>query len=85
LQPVPLCRLRATRQTRNESSSAAFATPAWAAKFFIVQNVKTKRCTIVDRKPVVTTETVIVGNGKVYTTRAEAETGLKTVKICTTN
>ena len=31
-----------------------------------------------------TTETTVVGNG-MYKTRVEAETGMKTVKVCTTN
>jgi hypothetical protein len=61
---------------------AAFVTPALAAEFYVVQDVKTKKCTIVDKKPTMS-ETVVVGDGKVYTTRAEAETGMKTVKVCT--
>jgi hypothetical protein len=62
----------------------AFVTPALAAdEFYVVQDVKTKKCTIVDKKPT-TTETTVVGNG-VYKTRVEAETGMKTVKVCTSN
>jgi hypothetical protein len=49
-----------------------------------VQDVKTKKCTIVDKKPTATTETTVVSNG-VYKTRVEAETGMKSVKVCTTN
>jgi hypothetical protein len=63
----------------------AFVTPALAAdEFWVVQDVKTKKCTIVDKKPM-TTETTVVGDGKVFKTRTEAETGMKTVKVCTTN
>jgi hypothetical protein len=63
---------------------AAFVTPALAAdEFYVVQDVKTKKCTIVDKRPT-TTETTVVGNG-MYKTRVEAETGMKTVKVCTTN
>ena len=63
---------------------SAFVTPALAAdEFYVVQDVKTKKCTIVDKKPT-TTETTVVGNG-VYKTRVEAETGMKSVKVCTTN
>jgi hypothetical protein len=63
---------------------AAFVTPALAAdEFYVVQDVKTKKCTIVDKKPT-TTETTVVGNG-MYKTRVEAETGMKSVKVCTTN
>jgi hypothetical protein len=62
----------------------AIAVPAFAAEFFIVQDTKSKKCTIVDQRPVTTT-TVVVGDGKVFKTRAEAETAIKTVKVCTTN
>ena len=65
---------------------SAFVTTAVAqtASFYVVQDVKTKKCTIVDQKPT-TTETVVVGDGAVFKTRTEAETGMKTVKVCTTN
>jgi hypothetical protein len=63
----------------------AFAMPALAAdEFYVVQDVKTKKCTIVDKKPTTTTETTVVGSG-MYKTRVEAETGMKSVKVCTTN
>ena len=62
----------------------AFVSPALAAdEFYVVQDVKTKKCTIVDKKPA-GTETTVVGNG-VYKTRVEAETGMKSVKVCTSN
>lgn len=66
----------------------AFSTVALAqtttSEYFVVQDVKTKKCMIVDKKPTTTTETTVVGNG-VYKTRTEAETGMKSVKVCTTN
>ena len=42
---------------------AAFVTPALAAdEFYVVQDVKTKKCTIVDKKPTdTTTYTQVVG------------------------
>ena len=49
-----------------------------------MQDTSTKKCTIVDKKPTVTTS-VVVGDGKVYTTREEAMTGMKSVKVCTSN
>jgi uncharacterized protein YdeI (BOF family) len=62
----------------------AFVTPALAAdEFYVVQDVKTKKCTVVDKKPT-TTETTVVGNG-MYKTKVEAETGMKSVKVCTSN
>jgi uncharacterized protein with FMN-binding domain len=65
---------------------AAFAvTGAYAqtAGFYVVRDATTKKCTIVDQKPTTTTTTV-VGDG-VYKTRTEAETGMKSVKVCTEN
>jgi hypothetical protein len=60
---------------------AAFATPSLAAEFYIVQDTTTKRCTIVEQRPTSQT-TVVVGPGIAFTTRAEAEAGMKTVKVC---
>jgi hypothetical protein len=65
---------------------AAFVSPALAqtTEFYVVQDASTKKCTIVDKKPTTTTTTV-VGNGTVYKTRTEAESAMKTVKVCTSN
>jgi len=54
---------------------------AQTAEFYVVQDASTKKCTIVDKKPTTAT-TVVVGDGKVFKTRAEAETGMKTIKVC---
>ena len=65
---------------------AAFVTPVLAAdEFYVVQDVKTKKCTVVDKKPTDTTTTVVSPSGTVYKTRSEAETGMKTVKVCTSD
>ena len=50
-------------------------------EFYVVQDTSTKKCTIVDKKPT-TTNTVVVGEGKVFKTRTAAETGMKTIKVC---
>ena len=54
---------------------------AQTTEFYVVRDATTKKCTIVDKKPTTTT-TVIVGDGKVFQTRTEAETGMKTIKVC---
>ena len=59
---------------------AAFAVPASAAEFYVVQDSSTKRCTIVEQRPTTTTS-VVVGPG-MFATRTEAETSLKTTKVC---
>ena len=62
----------------------AIAAPAFAQSFYVVQDVKTKKCTITESKPT-TTETTVVSGDTVYKTRSEAEAGMKTVKICTSH
>jgi hypothetical protein len=63
---------------------ASYAAPAFAAdEFYVVQDAKTKKCTIVDKKPTESSMTVVSPSGTVYKTRTEAETGMKTVKVCT--
>ena len=62
---------------------AAFAVTgayAQATGFYIVRDATTKKCTIVDQKPTTTTTTVV--GDSVYKTRTEAETGMKSVKVC---
>jgi hypothetical protein len=62
---------------------ASFAAPAFAAdEFYVVQDAKTKKCTIVDKKPTESSMTVVSPSGTIYKTRTEAETGMKTVKVC---
>ena len=62
----------------------AFVLPAAAQTggFWIVQDAKTKHCTIVNKKPMGATETVVGPDGTIYKTRTEAEGAMKTVKVC---
>ena len=64
----------------------ALALPAAAqtTTYYVVQDVKTKKCTILDQKPTTTEYTTVGENGVVYKTRVEAETAMKSVKVCTT-
>ena len=62
--------------------AVAFVSPVLAAdEFYVVQDVKTKKCTIVDKKPTTTTTVTQVGP-VAFKTRQEAETGMKTIKVC---
>jgi hypothetical protein len=65
------------------AAAAVFAvvTPALAAEFYVVQDTSTKRCQIVEQRPTSST-TVVVGDGKVFTSRAEAETSMKSIQVC---
>ena len=65
---------------------AALAVRAMAqSSFYIVQDVKTHHCRIVDQQPSPTERewTSVGPGGVVYHTHAEAETAMKTVKVCT--
>ena len=63
-------------------AAALALTPALAAdEFYVVQDVKTKKCTIVDQKPTSTTTVTQVGP-VAFKTRQEAESGMKTIKVC---
>jgi len=57
------------------------AETAMAAEYYVVRDSTTKKCTVVETKPTSST-TVVVDNG-VYKTKTEAETGMKTTKVCT--
>ena len=63
------------------SATAAFAQTTVSSEFYVVRDATTKKCTIVDKRPTTTTTTV-VDNG-IFKTRTEAETGMKTMKVCT--
>jgi hypothetical protein len=62
-------------------AASAAAETAVAAEFYVVRDATTKKCTIVDTKPTTTT-TTIVDNGT-FKTKTEAEAGMKTMKVCT--
>jgi hypothetical protein len=65
--------------------SAALVIPAAAqATFYVVQDVKTKRCSVVKEKPTTTTMVIVGDTGKVYTTEAEAQSAMRTIKVCET-
>ena len=63
--------------------AVALTGAASAQEFYVVQDATTKKCTIVDKKPTTTT-TVVVGDG-VFKTKTEAETGMKSIKVCSSN
>ena len=64
---------------------AAIAVPAMAqTSYYIVQDVKSHHCQIVDKAPTPTERewTSVGPGGVIYHTRTEAETAMKTVKVC---
>jgi hypothetical protein len=59
---------------------AGVASPAWA-DYYVVQDVKTKKCTIVDKAPTTTTTVTRVGP-VAFKTREEATSGMAKEKVC---
>jgi hypothetical protein len=53
-----------------------------ATEYYVVQDTATKKCTIVEQKP--TTTNVVQVGPVAFKSRSEAEAGMKTVKVCTT-
>jgi hypothetical protein len=62
------------------ATSALAQTTTVHEEYYVVRDPATKKCRIVDQKP--TTTTTIVDHG-IFKTRTEAETGMKTMKVCT--
>ena len=65
--------------------ATALVVPAFAqtvTEYYVVQDTSTKRCTIVDKKP--TTTTMVQVGPMAFKTRTEAESGIKTIKVCET-
>jgi uncharacterized membrane protein len=65
--------------------SGALIIPAAAqATFYVVQDTTTKRCTVVKERPTSQTMVIVGDSGKVYTTEAEAQAAIRTIKVCET-
>lgn len=66
--------------------SAALVIPAAAqATFYVVQDTKTKRCSVVKERPTTTTTVIVGDSGKIYKTESEAQAAIRTIKVCETN
>ena len=62
------------------AQSTTTTTTTTTSEYYVVQDATTKKCTIVDKKPTTTT-TVQVGP-MAFKSRTEAESGMKTIKVC---
>jgi uncharacterized membrane protein len=65
------------------SALAMSASAQVATEYYVVQDTATKKCTIVDKKP--TTTTVVQVGPMPFKSRSEAEAGMKTVTVCSSN
>jgi hypothetical protein len=65
------------------SACAVAASAQTTTEYYVVQDSATKKCTIVDKKP--TTTTVVQVGPMAFKTRTEAEAGMKTITVCSSN
>ena len=66
-------------------ATPAFSQTTTVTEYYVVQDTGTKKCTIVEKKPTEATILPILQVGPAFKTRIEAESGMKTIKVCTTN
>ena len=59
----------------------ATALPALADSFWVVQG-QDHHCQVVDKRPMTKEMTVVNPDGTTYTTRTEAMSAMKTIKVC---
>jgi hypothetical protein len=59
------------------------STPVWADEFFIVRDLATQKCTVVNKRPATDTTMITLATDAIYKSRADAETGMKAIKVCT--
>ena len=68
---------------------AGFVLPAVAQaadEYYLVQDTKTKTCKIIQEKPASGGEWTMIGpEAKIYKTKSEAESAMKTTKVCETH
>jgi hypothetical protein len=60
--------------------STSVAETRSSTEYFIVLDTKTKTCTVADKKP--KTKTLKIVGDATYRTQAEAENGMKIIKVC---
>jgi len=67
-------------------ATLAISTSALAQinEFHVVQDTRTKRCSVVDKRPTPSTYVTLVST-ETYRTQAEAEAGIQSLKVCLTN
>ncbi len=59
-----------------------FAAPVWAGEFYIVRDQAMQKCMVVDKRPITNTRTISLADDTIYGSRAEAEMGMKGIKVC---
>jgi hypothetical protein len=66
-----------------QSKTTVTTTSPGASSYYIVQDASTKKCTITHEKPAGSSMTIVGGDGSIYKTETEAQSAMKTTKVCT--
>jgi hypothetical protein len=61
---------------------SSFAAPVWANEFYIVRDLATRKCTVVDKRPITDSSTITLATDAIFKSRADAEAGIKSIKAC---
>jgi len=64
---------------------ADVAASAQADEFYIVRDLTTQKCTVVNKRPTTDTRTITLATDTIYKSQADAESGMKTIKLCAGN
>jgi hypothetical protein len=59
-----------------------FSTPIWAAEFYIMRDLTTQKCSVVDKRPVTAVRTITLATDSIYKSRKDAESAMRTIKVC---
>jgi hypothetical protein len=62
--------------------AAGFTAPAWADEFYIVRDLTTQKCAVVNKRPTTDTRTITLATDTIYKSQVDAESGMKTIKVC---
>ena len=57
-----------------------FSTPIWAAEFYIMRDLTTQKCTVVDKRPMTAVKTITLASDAIYKSRGDAESAMKAIK-----
>ena len=66
-----------------QTSTTVTTSPGAGSSYYIVQDATTKKCTVTHEKPSTSTMAVVGGDGTIYKTETEAQSAMKTTKVCT--
>ena len=65
------------------STTSTFSQPTAKSEYLVIRDNTTKICTVAETRPVkIPKNTSVVDDRITYPTKADAETGMKTMKLC---